>query len=123
MPVFRNLLNRTVTVRIPSASRAVTAYVTLDDYQEPSWSPIPAAIQPAASASLEDRFFEHRPDATHSLWCARDVRLEVGYLLSWVEHGGSEAFAFVVGPPEDEGGRAHHWRVPLRQVDAIAEAP
>ena len=122
MPVFRNLLNRTVTVRLPSVSRTVHRNPSVADYVEASWSPIPAAIQPASSASAEDDFFGRWPTATHSLWCARDVQLEVGHLLSWLEPSGNEVYAYVVGRPEDEGGRGHHWRVPLREEKVLSEA-
>ncbi|MGD8240895.1 MAG: hypothetical protein PVH68_20255, partial [Armatimonadota bacterium] len=115
MPVFKSLLNRTVTVRVPLGSQTINRNPNVDDYQETTWSPIPAAIQPSSSASPEDDFFGRWPRATHSLWCARDALLHVGYLLSWVEPGGSEIYAYVIGRPEDEGGRGHHWRVPLQE--------
>ncbi len=122
MPVFRSLLNRTVTVRVPLVSRTVHRNPSVADYAEAEWSPIAAAIQPASSASPEDDFFGRWPTATHSLWCAREARLEVGCLLSWHEPGGDEVYAYVIGRPEDEGGRGHHWRAPLREEKAIPEA-
>ena len=121
MPVFRSLLNRTVTVRVPLVSRRKTGNPNVSEYAEATWSPIPAAIQPATSASPEDDFFGRWPTATHSLWCAADVRLEVGYLLSWLEASGNEVYAYVIGRPEDEGGRGHHWRVALREEKVLSE--
>ena len=122
MPVFRNLLNRTVTIRVPLGSRTRHGNPNVAEYQEATWSPIPAAIQPASSASPEDDFFGRWPTATHSLWCARDDRLEVGYLLSWMEPDGKVVHAYAIGRPEDEGGRGHHWRVALREEKVLSEA-
>lgn len=102
--VFRSLMNRTVKVYD----------CTADGWPELSWSPMPAAIQPALSATNGDAFYERWPDATWAVWCATDCALAEGYVLMWRAPDNSQVHAVVIGQPEKANGRG--WRVPVREV-------
>lgn len=114
-PVFHGQMNRTVTVRRHMSTFADQDGKSIPTWTECNWSPMPAAIQPASRASNGDAFYDRWPDATHSLWCAAQFPIEADDWLSWLEPGGTEVSACVIGEAESEHN-GHHWRVPLREV-------
>jgi hypothetical protein len=54
------------------------------------------------------------------MYCAVGVTLKRGYLASWSDAESGTRYAYIEGSPQDEGGRAHHYRVALRETQLLA---